>query len=174
MRCRLLACVLAICLVASGQNNKMSVQKLIEFVRSSQKIITEDHTMTDKELADFLSKARLTEKLDDRVIEDLEALGIGPQTLKALQKLKEQSQNLEAVVIAPPLPDEPRPAPSSLEQGAILDDVRSYVKNYDLSLPDFICVEVEHRQMAARREPAMASAPAMSRPTRTSTRSPAN
>jgi hypothetical protein len=47
------------------------------------------------------------------------------------------------------LPDEPIPPPSSVEQGAILDDVREYVANYDNNLPDFVCTEVEHRLIAA-------------------------
>jgi len=64
MRCRLLACFLAVCCLAMGQNNRMSVEKLISFVQSSQKIITEEKTMTDKQLAEFLSKVKLTEKLE--------------------------------------------------------------------------------------------------------------
>ena len=34
--------------------------------------------MTDKQLAEFLSRVKLTEKLEPRVIEDLEALHLGP------------------------------------------------------------------------------------------------
>ncbi|HUI57550.1 MAG TPA: hypothetical protein VLY04_21380 [Bryobacteraceae bacterium] len=151
MRFGFLAVFLAACSIAMGQSNsRMSVDQLIQFVKSSQKIITEDKTMTDRQLADFLSKVKLTEKLEDRVIEDLQALGIGPQTLKALGKLKEQSANLTTAVIKPILPDDPIPIPTSLEQGAVLDDVRKYVMNYDENLPDFICTEVEYRFLAAR------------------------
>ena len=50
-------------------------------------------------------------------------------------------------------PDEPIPPPSSTEQGAILDDVREYVANYDNNLPDFVCTEVEHRLVAPRPAP---------------------
>jgi hypothetical protein len=128
----------------------MSVEKLIAFVKSSQKIITEEKTMTDKQLADFLSKVKLTEKLEAGIIEDLQAQGIGPQTLKALEKLRLESQSLTAATVKKILPDEPIPPPSALEQGAILDDVREYVMNYDKNLPDFICTEVEHRLIAPR------------------------
>ena len=133
-----------------GQNNKMSVEKLVAFVKSSQKLITEEKTMTDKQLADFLSKVKLTEKLEPGVIEDLQSLGIGPQTMKALQKLGVESQGLSTSGMQKVLPDEPIPPPSALEQGKILDDVRNYVMNYDNDLPDFICTEVEHRQVAPR------------------------
>jgi hypothetical protein len=150
MRCRLLACFLAVCCLAMGQNNRMSVEKLIAFVTSSQKIIKEEKTMTDRQLADFLSKIKLTEKLEPGVVEDLQALGVGPQTLKALEKLRVESQNLTASTVQQVLPDEPIPPPSSLEQGKILDEVREYVMNYDQNLPDFICTEVEHRLIAPR------------------------
>jgi len=133
-----------------SQNNKMTVEKLIAFVKSSQKIITEEKTMTDKQLADFLSKVKLTEKLEISVVEDLQAMGIGPLTLKALEKLRTESQSLTVATVRQVLPDEPIPPPSSREQGAILDEVRGYVMNYDKNLPDFICTEVEHRLIAPR------------------------
>ena len=147
---RLLACVLAISVVATGQNNRMSVDKLVAFIQSSEKIIKEEKTMTDKQLADFLSRVKLTEKLEGKVIEDLEALDLGPLTRRALEKLRVDSQTLTASSLKQVLPDEPIPPPSSLEQGAILNDVREYVANYDNNLPDFVCTEVEHRLVAPK------------------------
>ena len=104
--------------------------------------------MTDKQLAEFLSKVKLTEKLEPRVVEDLQALGLGPLTTRALEKLRLESQTLTAASVKQVLPDEPIPPPSALEQGAILNDVHNYVENYDRNLPDFICTEVEHRLIA--------------------------
>jgi hypothetical protein len=150
MGCRFLACFLALALAAVGQNNRMSVEKLVAFIQSSEKIIKEDKTMTDRQLADFLAKVKLTEKLEPKVIEDLEALDLGPLTRRALEKLRVDSQTLTASTVKQVLPDEPIPPPSSVEQGAILDDVRDYVANYDNNLPDFVCTEVEHRLVAAR------------------------
>ena len=151
MCCRSLACFLAIPLIALGQSNtRLSVEKLVAFVQSSEKIIKEDKTMTDKQLAEFLSRVNLTEKLEPKVVEDLEGLGIGPLTQRALEKLEAESARLTAATIKQVLPDEPIPPPSSLEQAAILDDVRDYVANYDNNLPDFICTEVEHRLVAPR------------------------
>jgi hypothetical protein len=150
MCCRFLACFLVVLMAAMGQNNRLSVQQLVEFIKSSEKIIKEEKTMTDKQLADFLSKVKLTEKLEPRVIEDLEALDLGPLTRRALEKLRVDSQTLTASSVKQVLPDEPIPAPSALEQGAILDDARDYVANYDNNLPDFVCTEVEHRLIAPR------------------------
>ena len=150
MCCRFLACFLAVSLLAMGQNNRMSVEKLVAFIQSSEKIIKQDKTMTDKQLAEFLSKVKLTEKLEPRVMEDLEALDLGPLTRRALEKLRVDSQSLTASSVKQVLPDEPIPPPSSLEQGAILNDVREYVANYDNNLPDFVCTEVEHRLIAPR------------------------
>ena len=151
MCCRLLACLLAVSIVALGQNNtRMSVDRLVAFVQSSEKIIKEEKTMTDKQLAEFLSKVKLTEKLEAKVVEDLEALDLGPLTRRALEKLRVDSQALTASSLKQVLPDEPIPPPSSLEQGAILDAVRDYVANYDNNLPDFVCTEVEHRLIAPK------------------------
>ena len=150
MCCRALACFLAVAIAAMGQNNRMSVDKLVAFIQSSEKIIKEEKTMTDKQLADFLAKVKLTERLEPRVIEDLEALDLGPLTRRALDKLQAESMSLPASSVKQVLPDEPIPPPSSVEQGAILGDVREYVANYDNNLPDFICTEVEHRLIAPR------------------------
>src|SRR5580704_17543185 len=151
MCCRSMACLLVVSLLAVGQNNNvMTVEKLIAFVQSSEKIIKEDKTMTDKQLGEFLSKVKLTEKLEPRVVEDLEALDLGPLTRRALEKLRVDSQTLSTSTTKQVLPDDPIPPPSSVEQGAILDDVRDYVANYDNNLPDFICTEVEHRLIAPK------------------------
>jgi hypothetical protein len=146
---RFLICLLAIAAVAMGQQS-LTVQRLIDFVRDQQKLIQQKKG-TDRELAEFLAKVRLTEKLEPSVIEDLEANGIGPLTLKALQKLQEQSRGLKAATIRQVLPDEPEPPPTAAEQGKILDDVRQYVADYDANMPDYICMEIEQRMVAPRR-----------------------
>jgi hypothetical protein len=146
MHRRILVCLLAVAFLAMGQQT-ITVQKLIEFVTSQVQMI-KGKKGTDKELAASLAYVRLSEKLDSSVIEDLQGAGAGPLTIKALQKLQEQSSGLKAAVIVKEVPYEPPPPPSSVEQGRILDEVREYVANYDNSLPDFICVEVEQRSVA--------------------------
>jgi len=143
---RTLVCILAAAFLAMGQQ-AITVQKLIEFVKSQVQLIKQKKG-TDKELAASLVSIHLSEKLDVSVIEDLQADGAGPLTVRALQKLQEQSSGLKAAVIVKALPDEPIPIPSSVEQGKILNAVREYVANYDNSLPDFICLEIEQRSVA--------------------------
>jgi hypothetical protein len=141
---RLSVAVLAVCLAAMGQS--LSVEKLLSFLQSSEKLI-KDGKMTDKELAGYLSKVKLTERLDDRAIEELQGAGnIGPKTLEALHALRERSQSLASAKLPPPEPKPvPIPPPSSQEQAAIIDEVREYALNYSKTLPDFICTQVTRR-----------------------------
>jgi hypothetical protein len=146
MRYRLLAGVFAFCLVAAGQT--LSLRELVSFVQSSEKLIKEGK-QTDGEVAKYLAKVKLTERLDDRVIEDLQSYGIGTKTLQALQALRDRTKDLVAAKpIAPQAPPTPIPPPSSEEQAAILSDVREYALNYSKNLPDFICTQVTRRYAA--------------------------
>jgi hypothetical protein len=107
MRFRLLAAVFAVCLAAMGQS--LTIEKLLSFLQSSERMIKEGK-MTDRELASYLSKVRLTERLDDRTIEDLEgSTKIGPKTLEALHALRDRSQALAA---AKPILPEDKPTPN--------------------------------------------------------------
>jgi hypothetical protein len=143
MGSRLLAAVLAVCFTAMGQS--LSVDKLTAFLQSSQKMIKEGK-MTDRELAGYLSKVKLTERLDDRTIEDLQGeIGFGPKTLEALHGLRDHSQTLAgAKLVMEPKPA-PIPPPSSEEQAAIITEAREYALNYSHTLPDFICTQVTRR-----------------------------
>jgi hypothetical protein len=148
MRYRLLAAVFAVCLTAMGQS--LSVQKLITFLESSEKLIKEGK-MTDRELAGYLSKVKLTERLDDRAIEEIQGAGggIGPKTLEALRALRDRTQNLAVAKLPPPEPKPvPIPPPTSQEQAAIITEVREYALNYSKTLPDFICTQVTRRYAA--------------------------
>jgi hypothetical protein len=147
MRFRLLAAVFAVCFVAMGQS--LSVDKLIAFLQSSQKLIKEGK-MSDRELASYLTRVKLTERLDDRTIEELQgSVALGPKTLEALHALRDHSQAFAAAKLAPPEPKAtPIPPPSSEEQAAIISEVREYALNYSKTLPDFICTQVTRRYAA--------------------------
>jgi hypothetical protein len=143
MRYRLLAGVFAFCLVAAAQT--LSLRELVGFVQSSEKLIKEGK-QTDAEVAKYLAKVKLTERLDDRVIEELQGQGIGAKTLQALQALRDRTKDLMAAKpIAPEARPTPIPPPSSEEQAAIITDVREYALNYSKNLPDFICTQVTRR-----------------------------
>ena len=147
MGTRLVAAVFAVCLAASAQS--LSVEKLAEFLRNAAN--SQKFKYSDTEIARFLHNVKLTEKLDDRAIEEMQSeITVGPKTLAALRLLRDQSQGLSAAkAVTAPLPPKPIPPPSSEEQAAILDDVRQYALGYSKNLPDFICTEVTRRLAAA-------------------------
>ena len=146
MRYRLLAAVLVVSLAATAQT--LSVRQLIGFVQSSEQLIREGK-QTDSEVAKYLANVKLTERLDDRTIEELQSYGVGAKTLQALQALRDRTKDLMAAKpIAPPARPTPDPPPSSEEQAAILSDVREYALNYSKNLPDFICTQVTRRYAA--------------------------
>jgi hypothetical protein len=147
MRYRVIVVAFAVCLAAMA--GTLSVSQLFSFVQSSVQAIKEGK-QTDKETADFLATVKLSERLDDRSVEQMQSLGIGPRTIAALRKLSEQSQSLPAAQpIEPPAPPRQAPPPSSEEQAAIIDQVRAYALDYSQSLPDFICTQVTRRYYAA-------------------------
>src|SRR5581483_9301896 len=143
MRYRLLAAIFAVSLAATAQS--LSIDQLRKFLQSSVQM-----KMTDKEVSGYLAHAKLSEKLDDRTVEDLQSLGIGPKTLAALHHLRDESQALAAAgPVAPEAKPRPIPPPSAEEQAAIIAEVREYALNYSKTLPDFICTQVVRRYIAA-------------------------
>ncbi|HWC95643.1 MAG TPA: hypothetical protein VG456_02805 [Candidatus Sulfopaludibacter sp.] len=142
MRFRFLAVFFAVSLVAMGQT--MSVDKLILFLKNAY--TDRDHKYTDQEIARFLTKVKLTDKLEDRQIEDLQGqFRMGAQTLAKLQALRDQSHALTDAKITVAEKPKPIPPPSSEEQAAVLDDARKWALSYSKNLPDFICTEVTRR-----------------------------
>ncbi len=142
MRFRLLAAFLAVCLAAMGQT--MSVQKLILFLRNAYSDQSRQYSY--QEIARFLAKVKLTDKLEDRTIENLQGeLRIGPLTMAKLQALRDQSQSMSEARIVEPEKPKPIPPPSAEEQAAALEAAREYALAYSRNLPDFICTEVTRR-----------------------------
>jgi len=121
----------------------LTVAKLTDFIKSAVQL-----KQSDKEVAETLRHVRMTEKLDDRTIEELQSMGAGPKTVAALKLLGDASANLTEAAAPPPKPViVPPPPPDSIEQGMILDEAREYVRNYTKSLPNFICVQVTRRDV---------------------------
>ncbi len=120
----------------------MTVAQVTGFVKSSV-----EQKLDDRQVAEVLKKTRLTEKLEDRTVEEMQALGAGPRTIAALRELSQASASLPAP--APPAP-KPAPrvytAPDPEEQARIIEAVREYALNYTQSLPNFICTQVTRQQ----------------------------
>jgi hypothetical protein len=138
----LLVLVTAAILTAAGEQN-MTVAQLVMFIRSSVQL-----KQPDRQVAEYLRKIKLTDKLDDRTIEDLQSLGAGPKTVAALRELGDASASLRVAPPPPPPPVYvPPPPPSSVEQAKIIDEAREYALNYTKQLPNFICVQVTRREV---------------------------
>jgi hypothetical protein len=142
---RFLLLLLFLAVAANAQQRAMTVAQVEEFVKSQMKLGPE----RDRTTADYLLKnVKLTQRLDDRTVEDLQGQGVGRETIRALRKLAMDSAGLPApppVVVVPP-PPPPKP-PSAEEQAAVLAAIKEYALNYTASLPNFVCVQITHRKM---------------------------
>jgi len=126
---------------AAASDMTMSVDQLNSFIKSS----VQKH-YPDKQVADYLKHVRLSNQLDDRAIEDLQGLGAGPKTVAALKDLRESTAKLPPPpVVAPKAPPKPLDPPDSIEQAKLIDAAREYALNYEKTLPNFICAEVQRR-----------------------------
>lgn len=143
MRWRILLALLAAGLMAQTQT--MTVARLMEWLRNPA-----TSQESDAALARFLSSVKLADRLDDRTIESLHTqVVLGPKTMDALRKLRDQSKALsEAPPAAPDAAPKIPPAPGPEEQAGILDEVRQYALDYSQKLPNFICLELERRFQA--------------------------
>ena len=161
MKFRLTLTVLCLSFALQAQM-QMNVEQLADFIRSELAL----HQHTDKQIAATVRKLKLTEKLTDKTILDLQAQGAQPKTVQALQELRDETASLKPPthdstyspatapdttltdtpstaklgVKAPPIPP-----PDSVRQQKILDQIKQYALSYTQNLPNFICVEVMRR-----------------------------
>lgn len=118
-----------------------TVAQVIEFVDSQIKLKGDDRAT-----ADYLRGIKLTQKLEPRDVENLQARGAGVRTLQALRKLSEDTASLAAAP-PPPEPPPPTPPPSPEEQTAILAAMKEYALNYTKNLPNYVCVQMTRRRI---------------------------
>src|SRR5215472_12948956 len=82
---RRFAAILAVCFTAFAQQ-AMTVDQLSKFLHSAT------HEMkgkqSDQEIAQFLARIRLTERLDDDTLEQIQSEGVGSKTIVALRALR--------------------------------------------------------------------------------------
>ena len=121
---------------------EVTVAQLASFIKSSVQMKT-----PDRQVADTLRTFKLSNKLDDQTIEDLQTLGAGPRTVAALKTLADASAKL-----APPPPPEikappkPIPPPDEDTQRRLLADLHQYAASYTAKLPDFICMQMTYQK----------------------------
>lgn len=138
LRVATLVLALAACLAAQA---KLSVNQLIQFLQSSVQLKHDD-----KKVAAYVRKLSLKDRLDDRTIEDLQGIGIGPKTVEALQALRDTSKSLPPPSIDLPKPKPPAlPPPPPEEVAKALAGAKDFALNYTKQLPNFICTQVTRR-----------------------------
>lgn len=132
--------VSALLLAASGSGT-YTVAQLVVFMRSSIQ-----QKMPDKQVAQYVSKMKLSERLDASTVEQLQSEGLGPKTVAVLKDLMTETSSLAAppVVKEAPKP-EPIPPPSYDEEQQVIGDMTEYALGYTKRLPDFICTQVTRR-----------------------------
>ncbi|HTF67481.1 MAG TPA: hypothetical protein VK638_32855 [Edaphobacter sp.] len=120
---------------------KMTVEQLRGFIKSSAQ-----QGFPDKQIAAYLKQVKLTNKLDDSTIEDIQGLGAGPKTVEALKTLGTATKDLPPPPKpAPKIAAQPIPPPDSKEQAEVLKDATEYALLYAKNLPNFICTQVTRR-----------------------------
>jgi len=100
----------------------------------------------DGQTAKEVRKFKLSERLDDQVIEELESQGAGTKTVEELGWLRDHSRELPEPSAA--LPFQHGPRPSIEDQRTTLAEARRNALEYASSLPDFMCTEAVHRYVA--------------------------
>jgi hypothetical protein len=165
-RFSLLFMIVALSLQAQMQ---MNVQQLADFVRSE--LALKQHT--DKQIAAYLRKVTLSERLTDKTITDLEAQQAGPKVVEALKALRDQSASIKktgpadatsspataaddilsnkpvTTTLSGGTPVQP-PPPDSVHQQQIIDLMRQYALTYVEGIPNYLCVRVDRRYMDPR------------------------
>lgn len=162
MKLRLVSTLLLTAALSLQAQMEMNVQQLVDFIRSE--LALRQHT--DKQVAAYVKKIKLSEKLTDKTILDLQAQGAQPKTVAALQELRDQAATLkppshDSTYSPSTVPDNPGtggeatirlnsraapiPPPDSVRQEQILSQIKEYALNYTKNLPNFLCVEVIRR-----------------------------
>src|SRR5436305_14640409 len=111
MHFRVVALALAVSLTGIAQM-RMSVEQLLSFLRSSIQL-----KQDDRQVADYVKKIKLSNRLEERPIEELQGQGLGPNTVQALHDLSGATVSLPTAMPPAPKPTVPPiPPPRADEQ----------------------------------------------------------
>jgi hypothetical protein len=148
MAARRFVCAFVLILSISGMvlaQRAMTVAEVVSFIKSAIKQKQDDRLVADY----LLKRVKMKERLDERTVEDLQGMGAGPRTTAALHKLSAESASLAAAPPpqAPPPPPPQIPPPNSVDQKAILNEIRENALNYSKGLPNYICTQLTRRNV---------------------------
>jgi hypothetical protein len=130
--------VIGLACLAAAAADRATVADLIGSVRSAMRM-----KKSDKELAKSLRKLVLEQRLEDRVIEELQSEGAGPGAVEEMIYLRDASARMPAPEPVPIFTSPPRP--SIDEQKRFFRQVAANAFQYTRKLPDFICTQMVHR-----------------------------
>jgi hypothetical protein len=137
--------------ITAQAQQTLTVARLVEFIKSSIQ-----QKNSDKDVAEFLGTAKLSERLTPQVVEELQSDGAGPKTVAALIQMVNQTETLKPpptrIAMTAPTPAGP-PEPSEAEKKKALDEVTSFARDYVKTLPDFICKQVTWRSVDLHFQP---------------------
>ena len=128
--------------IATAADMTMTVEQLVQFVKSAIQL-----KQPDVQVANQLKHVKLSNRLEDGVIEEMQGMGAGAKTVAVLKDLHDSSASLPSPAPPPPQAPPPKPLepPDSVEQGKALEAAREYALNYEKQLPNFICDEITRR-----------------------------
>ncbi len=127
--------------LALSAQQKMSVAQLKSVLRSSIRL---NHD--DRQVAGYIRKTQLTERLTARDVEELVGEGLGPRAADELRKLVAATASLPPALKEPaPVKPVPMPPPPSTVQARVIDEARELALSYTRRLPDFLCLQVTRR-----------------------------
>src|SRR5580698_2082968 len=135
---RQMAFLLALAASTALAQLNMTADQVVTFIKSSIQLHHDD-----RKVAEYVKKIKLSDKLEERRVEQLQGMGAGPRTVAALKELSTSSASLP---VAPPpeaAPPKPTiPPPNSVEQARILHEIIENARNYSKTLPDYMCLQV--------------------------------
>ncbi len=135
------AVLLLVACLCGWTQASLTVAKVVSFVTSSIQL-----KHPDRDVAAYLRTVKLSDRLDERTIVELQAAGAGPRTVEALRALQTASKALPLPPSAKPLVPPPElPPPAAAEWKKVIESAREYAANYTKQLPNFICTEVIRR-----------------------------
>lgn len=141
---KLSAAILVLLSIGVSAQTRMTVDQLRSFLKSSV-----DLHQPDKQVADYLRKSQLTQKLDPSLFEEFVGMGVGAKTIEALRNLLAATKDLPPAPTGPAVAVRPAapaiPPPPEAEQKKIIEEARDYALGYSKRLPDFICTQVTRR-----------------------------
>jgi len=139
---RTIAVFLVLAVAAGAQAPSRTVEDLANFIKSSVQ-----NKYPDRMVALEVAKIKLSYRLDDAKVTELQHLGAGPRTVEALKQLAKASASLPPEPVKMQTAVAPMPPPSQEDQGRIMSEIRENALSYSKNLPNYICMQVTKRHL---------------------------